>query len=74
MAAPVVISGAAPIDVFKVVCPEPGNRQWDEDKVDEFESVPWILGYIIVAFESRPFRAYENVGAASAAALLAFRN
>ncbi len=58
MAAPVVISGPAPIGVFEVACPEPDNRQWDEDKADEFESVLWMLVYVIVAFESRLFRAF----------------
>jgi hypothetical protein len=58
LAAPVVISGPAPIGVFEVACPEPGNRQWDEDKVGESELVPWMLGYVIVAFESRSFRAF----------------
>jgi Uma2 family endonuclease len=48
----------APIVVFEVVSPGRGNRRRDEDKVDEYESVPSILHYVVVESESRSFRAF----------------
>jgi Uma2 family endonuclease len=49
----------APIVVFEVVPPGRDNRRRDEeDKVDEYESVPAILRYVIIESESRPFRAF----------------
>ena len=48
----------APIVVFEVVSPGRGNRRRDEEKVDEYESVPSILRYVVVESESRPFRAF----------------
>ena len=49
----------APIVVFEVVSPGRDNRRRDEeDKVDEYESVPAILRYVIVESESRSFRAF----------------
>jgi Uma2 family endonuclease len=52
------IAVPAPIIVFEVVSPGRANRQWDEDKADEYESVPSILRYIVVESESRSFRAF----------------
>ena len=48
----------APIVVFEVVSPGAGNRRRDEEKVDEYESVPSILRYVVVESESRSFRAF----------------
>lgn len=45
------IAVPAPIVVFEVVSPGRGNRQRDEDKVDEYKSVPSILRYVIVESE-----------------------
>jgi Uma2 family endonuclease len=45
---------SAPVIVFEVLPPGKENRQRDEDeKVDEYESVPTILRYVIVESESR---------------------
>ena len=38
----------APIVIFEVVSPGAGNRRRDEEKVDEYESVPSILRYVVV--------------------------
>ena len=49
---------SAPVIVFEVLSPERENRRRDEDeKVDEYESVPSILRYVIVESESRGIRA-----------------
>jgi Uma2 family endonuclease len=48
----------APIVVFEVVSPGQDNQRWDEEKVDEYESVPSILRYVVVESENRSFRAY----------------
>lgn len=49
----------APVVVFEVVSPGRDNRRRDEeDKVDEYESVPSILRYVIVESGSRSFRAF----------------
>ena len=51
----------APIVVFEVVSPGRDNRRRDEeDKVDEYESVPSILRYVIVESESRSFRVFRR--------------
>ncbi len=52
------IAVPAPIIVFEVVSPGRGNRQRDEEKVDEYESVPSILRYVVVESERRSFRAF----------------
>jgi Uma2 family endonuclease len=52
------IAVPAPIVVFEVVSPGAGNRRRDEEKVDEYESVPSILRYVVVESESRSFRAF----------------
>jgi Uma2 family endonuclease len=50
---------AAPIVVFEVLSPGRENRRRDEEeKVDEYESVPTILRYIIVESESRGVRVF----------------
>jgi Uma2 family endonuclease len=50
---------AAPVVVFEVLSPGTENRQRDEgDKVDEYESVPTILRYVIVESESRGIRVF----------------
>ena len=48
----------APIVVFEVVSPGRGHRRRDEEKVDEYESVPSILRYVVVESESRSFRTF----------------
>ncbi|HUB12598.1 MAG TPA: Uma2 family endonuclease [Acetobacteraceae bacterium] len=45
----------APIVVFEVVSPGRDNRRRDEEKVDEYESIPSILRYVLVESESRSF-------------------
>jgi Uma2 family endonuclease len=51
----------APIVVFEVTSPGRDNRRRDEeDKVDEYESVPSILRYVIVESESRSFRVFHR--------------
>jgi Uma2 family endonuclease len=48
---------AAPVIVFEVLSPGPENRRRDEEiKVDEYESVPSILRYVIVESEKRSVR------------------
>ncbi len=48
---------SAPVIVFEVSSPGRENRRRDEeDKVDEYESVPSILRYVIVESESRGTR------------------
>nr|WP_294545318.1 Uma2 family endonuclease [uncultured Rhodopila sp.] len=50
---------AAPVVVFEVLSSGKENRQRDEvDKVDEYESVPTILRYVIVESESRGVRVF----------------
>ena len=44
--------------MFEVVSPGRGNRRRDEEKVDEYESVPSILRYIVIESESGSFRAF----------------
>jgi Uma2 family endonuclease len=49
----------APVVVFEVISPGRENRRRDdEEKVDEYESVPSILRYVIVESESRAFRVF----------------
>jgi Uma2 family endonuclease len=48
----------APIVVFEVVSPGPANRRGDEEKIDEYESAPSILRYVVVESENRSFRAF----------------
>jgi Uma2 family endonuclease len=48
----------APVVVFEVVLPGRGNRQRDEEKIDEYESVPSILRYVVLESERRSFRAF----------------
>lgn len=50
------VADPAPIVVFEVVPPGRDNRPRDEDKADEYESVPSILRYIVS--ESRSFRTF----------------
>lgn len=52
------IAVPAPIVVFEVVSPGRGNRRRDEEKIDEYESVPSILRYVVVESENRSFRAF----------------
>jgi Uma2 family endonuclease len=50
---------AAPIVVFEVLSPGKENRRRDEEeKVEEYESVPTILRYVIVESESRAVRVF----------------
>jgi Uma2 family endonuclease len=50
---------AAPVIVFEVLSPGRECRQRDEaEKVDEYESVPSILRYVIVESERRGIRAF----------------
>jgi Uma2 family endonuclease len=50
---------SAPVIVFEVLSPGKDNRQRDEeDKVDEYASVPTILRYVIVESESRGIRVF----------------
>jgi Uma2 family endonuclease len=49
----------APIVVFEVLSPGRENRRRDEqDKVDEYESVPTILRYVIVESERRGYQVF----------------
>ncbi|HUB16620.1 MAG TPA: Uma2 family endonuclease [Acetobacteraceae bacterium] len=51
---PGAVAIAAPVIVFEVVSPGRENRRRDEqEKVDEYESVPSILRYIVVESERR---------------------
>jgi Uma2 family endonuclease len=52
------IAVPAPIVVFEVVSPGRSNRRRDEEKADEYESVPSILRYFVVESEGRSFRAF----------------
>jgi Uma2 family endonuclease len=48
---------SAPIVVFEVLLPGRDNRRCDEqEKVDEYESVPTILRYIVVESERRGYQ------------------
>jgi Uma2 family endonuclease len=50
---------SAPIVVFEVLSPGRENRRRDEEeKVDEYESVPTILRYIVVESEGRGVRVF----------------
>jgi Uma2 family endonuclease len=50
---------SAPVVVFEVLSPGKENKQRDEEeKVDEYESVPTILRYVIVESESRGVRVF----------------
>jgi Uma2 family endonuclease len=50
---------AAPIIVFEVLSPGKENRRRDEEeKVDEYGSVPTILRYVLVESESRAIRIF----------------
>jgi Uma2 family endonuclease len=50
---------SAPVIVFEVLSSGKENRQRDEeDKVDEYESVPTILRYVIVESERRGIRVF----------------
>ncbi len=50
---------AAPVIVFEVLSPGRENRHRDEtERVDEYESVPTILRYVIVESESRGVRVF----------------
>ena len=47
--------------VFEVTSPGRDSRRRDEeDKVDEYESVPSILRYVIVESERRSFRVFRR--------------
>jgi Uma2 family endonuclease len=49
---PLSVAISAPVIVFEVLSPGPENRRRDEEiKVDEYESVPSILRYVIVESE-----------------------
>jgi Uma2 family endonuclease len=49
----------APIVVFEVLSPGRENRRRDEqEKVDEYESVPTILRYVIVESERRGYQVF----------------
>jgi len=49
----------APIIVFEVLSPGRGSRRRDEqEKVDEYESVPTILRYVLVESERRGFQVF----------------
>jgi Uma2 family endonuclease len=49
----------APVVVFEVLSPGRENRRRDEqDKVDEYESVPTILRYVVVESERRGYQAF----------------
>jgi Uma2 family endonuclease len=53
------VAVAAPVVVFEVISPGRQNRRRDdEEKVDEYESVPSILRYAVVESESRAFRVF----------------
>ncbi|MBS0639298.1 MAG: Uma2 family endonuclease [Proteobacteria bacterium] len=56
---PAAVTISAPVTVFEVLSPGRQNRQRDEEeKLDEYESVPSILRYVIVESESRAVRVY----------------
>jgi Uma2 family endonuclease len=48
----------APVVVFEVVSTRRDDRRRDEEKIDEYESVPSVLRYVVVESESRSFRAF----------------
>jgi len=49
----------APVVVFEVLSPERENRRRDEqDKADEYESVPSILRYVVVECERRGYQVF----------------
>lgn len=50
---------SAPVIVFEVLSPGKENRHRDEvEKVDEYESVPTILRYVLVESENRGIRVF----------------
>jgi Uma2 family endonuclease len=52
----------APVVVFEVLSPGRENRRRDEqDKVDEYESVPTILRYVVVESERRGYQVFWRV-------------
>ncbi len=52
----------APVIVFEVLSPGRDNRHRDEqDKVDEYESVPTILRYIVVESERRGYQVFWRI-------------
>lgn len=56
---PRTVTIAAPVIVFEVLSPGRENRHRDEEeKVDEYESVPSILRYVIVESEKRGVRVF----------------
>jgi Uma2 family endonuclease len=56
---PRTVTIPAPVIVFEVLSPRPENRQRDEEeKVDEYESVPSILRYVVVESETRGVRVF----------------
>jgi Uma2 family endonuclease len=49
----------APVVVFEVLSPGRENRRRDEqEKVDEYESVPTILRYVVVESERRGYQVF----------------
>jgi Uma2 family endonuclease len=49
----------APVVVFEVLSPGRENRRRDEhDKVDEYESVPTILRYVVIESERRGYQVF----------------
>jgi Uma2 family endonuclease len=49
----------APVVVFEVLSPGRENRRRDEqEKVDEYESVPTILRYVVVEAELRGYKVF----------------
>jgi Uma2 family endonuclease len=51
----------APIVVFEVLSPGRENRRRDEqEKVDEYESVPTILRYVVVESERRGYQVFSR--------------
>ena len=56
---PGTVTIPAPVIVFEVLSPGRENRQRDEEeKVDEYESVPSILRYVVVESEQRGVRVF----------------
>ncbi len=49
----------APVVVFEVLTPGRENRRRDEqEKVDEYESVPTVLRYVVVESERRGYQVF----------------
>ena len=56
---PASVAISAPVIVFEVLSPGRENRRRDEeDKVDEYESVPSIFRYVIIESERRGVRVF----------------